>query len=867
MTTNLSPMMQQYINIKEKHKDHILFFRLGDFYEMFYDDAKLCSKELDLTLTSKSCGKEEKAPMCGVPQHSCDAYIQRLIKKGYKIAICEQTEKSTQSNKLVARDVVRVITPGTIIETDMLDDSKNNYILSLFLYNDIYNLAFCDISTGSIELTTSDENNLLNEIGRFQPKEILLDVLLKQNEKLISFLKDKLLCLINYRDYSLHSNYEYREIIKNQFDNTDFIDYILNSNSYTICVGNLIYYLKDTQMTGLDRINQFSFYNNSQFMSLPYSTKINLELLETIRYKDKKGSLIWILDNTSTPMGKRLLRNFLEKPLLDVYDINERLNATEELINNYKFRNKLINNLKLINDIERLLTKVVYGNILPRELISLKMSFSCLDSINDIISSLDSDIFKKMSESFDSLNDIVLLIDKSINEDCPATLKDSGYIKYGYDKNVDNLRNIINNSKYMLSELAERVKKETGIKNLKISYNKVFGYFFEVTKTNKDLIPKNFVIRQTLSNCERYVTDELKELENNILNASENILEVEKILYENIVKTISLSKDRIQKVSNTIAFIDVILSFSLVSYKNNYTKPIISDSTVINIEDGRHPVIEKLTNDIFVPNDVYIDCDNNMINIITGPNMAGKSTYMRQVAIIVIMAQIGCFVPAKYAEIGLVDKIFTRVGASDDLSSGMSTFMVEMTEVAEILNNSTNKSLLILDEIGRGTSTYDGMSIAKSVVEYIGNNIKAKTLFATHYHELTSMQDEYSFIKNYNICVKRKNDTIVFLRKIVRGAAMESYGIDVANLAGVPLDVVKRAKNILMSLEDKGFHSIHSEFKIDNYQNNSYGHNNEIRDTEIEVLNYLESLDINVLTPVESMMVLSDVLKKLKFKD
>jgi len=856
----LSPMMQQYKEIKEEHKEHILFFRLGDFYEMFFEDAVLCSKELDLTLTGKDCGQEERAPMCGVPHHSCEAYIARLVKRGYKVAICEQMEKPQKNKSIVDRKVIRIITPGTVIENNILDDDKNNYIASLYFRNDIISMAFCDISTGVINLTNTDVLQVESEISRFMPKEVLVDYNLATNSTLISFLKDKVNSVITMYDFTQKEQNEYEGIVNEHLKNSD-ADFTLEKDSiYINLLGGLISYLQYTQKIGVDRINQIKAYENDEFMNLSYNTKMNLELFESARNKEKKGSLFWVIDDTKTPMGKRLLRDFLNKPLISVKNVNERLDATQELFNNYEIRGNISGILKGVHDIERVLTRVVYKNVSPRELLLLKNSLNTIPEIRQKISECNSSLIKYIYDSIDELKDVRELIEHSITEEPPATTKDGGYIKDGFKKEIDDLRYIMKNGKTMLISLAEKTKEETGMRNLKVSYNKIFGYYFEVTKMNQYLVPENFIRRQTLANCERYVTDELKDLESQILNAKDEILQIERDVYDDILCKVSSHCNRIQMSANNIAYLDVVTSFANVAFKNNYTRPTITENNNIIIKEGRHPVVEILTNEIFVPNNTRVDNKENMVNIITGPNMAGKSTYMRQVAIITIMAQIGSFVSANSAEIGIVDKVFTRVGAYDDLSSGMSTFMVEMTEVAEILNYATSKSLIILDEIGRGTSTYDGMSIAMSVVEYIGKNIKAKTLFSTHYHELTDMEGTYNYIKNYNVLVKKKDDTINFLRRIVVGGACDSYGIDVANLAGVPKEVVKRAKDILKDLERNDINMNNSKIK----QMSFLEENCDKIDRNKDVINKLKRIDVHALTPIEAMIKLSEIVDSIK---
>lgn len=869
MSKQLSPMMRQYFKIKEEHKDHIVFFRLGDFYEMFYEDAKLASEELELTLTGRDCGEKERAPMCGVPYHSCEAYIARLIKKGYKVAIAEQTEAPTPGKGIVNREVVRVITPGTVIEGSILDESRNNFIASVFLNSGQAGLCFADISTGEIHATVlsnpMENNRLLNEIGRFAPSETLVTEKLNQDKQLVGFLKNTLNSAITVMEDLDYDKKLGQSLIETHFQKTTE-DLGLNDKPCLVSsLGALLTYLKSTQKKGTERLNNFYLYSEKEYMYLDLTARANLELVETVRGKDKKGSLLWVLDKTNTAMGKRLLRTLIEQPLMNPALIERRLAAVEQLLNNHSARDELSEILKQCFDLERLMTRIVYGSAMPKEFLNLGATIKTLPNIQKIVSELDCLLLKDIFSNIDLLEDVGDLIDKSITPDPPATTKDGGYIKLGYNEEVDRYRDIIGNGRRYISEMEERVKTETGIKNLKIGYNKVFGYYIDVTKSNIHLVPDTFIRRQTLTGSERYITDELKELENEILNANEKIISLERTLFEEVRKEVAMELHRIQRTASSLALLDVLNSFAKVAFKNNYCRPIVGTHDKLEIRDGRHPVVEVLTDSMFVPNDVHMDNKDNNFFIITGPNMAGKSTYMRQIALIVIMAQIGCFVPAKSANIGMVDKVFTRVGASDDLSAGQSTFMVEMSEVANILENATSDSLLILDEIGRGTSTFDGMSIAKSVVEFIVKKIKAKTLFATHYHELTQMEDELKGVRNFNIAVKKRGDDITFLRRIVAGGADQSYGIEVADLAGVPKEVVRRSKEILKKLEEQDI-ILHSKQKarkttVSEVEEMQIGFS---QNKDQEILEEIKKVDINTLTPIEALNVLYEIHKKLK---
>ena len=797
----LTPMMQQYVNIKEQYKDAILLFRLGDFYEMFFEDAVIASRELELTLTGKDCGLEERAPMCGVPFHAVEPYIAKLIDKGYKVAIGEQVEDPKMAKGIVKREITRVVTPGTVTENTMLQDDKNNYIVAIYKLSNEYGLAVSDISTGEFSATQFNEENnfirLIDELARIKPKEIVVNDLLMKDEKAISILKARFNAFISLeQDYSRENS---REAIKDIQTNVD----MENRPLAQIACGALLSYLEDTQKVSLNHINKIEFYNSSEYMVLDISTRRNLEISETMRERAKRGTLLWVLDKTNTSMGARLLRQWIERPLINQLTLQNRIDAVDEFKSNSILRAELIEHLKKIYDIERLLSKMVYGNANARDMLALKCSLYQIPDLQSLLKSVDSDMLQSLQLGLDELNDVADLIEKSIAEDVPITIKEGGIIKEGYNEEVDKLRYAKTNAKEFLARLENEEREKTGIKTLKVGFNKVFGYYIEVTKSNYSLVPDNYVRKQTLANCERYITQELKEMEDSILGAEEKLVDLEYNLFVQVREYVANQIERIQKTASIIANLDVLSSLAEVAQINNYVKPEYNKEGKIEIREGRHPVVERTLNDIeFVPNDTVLDLADDNINIITGPNMAGKSTYMRQVALIVLMAQIGSFVPAEYANIGIVDRIFTRVGASDDLAMGQSTFMVEMSEVAGILNNATQNSLVILDEIGRGTSTFDGLSIAWAVVEHISEKIKARTLFATHYHELTDLEGKLEGVKNYCISVKEKGEDIIFLRKIIRGGADGSYGIHVAKLAGVPYAVVNRAKAILKNLDE-----------------------------------------------------------------
>lgn len=863
----MSPMMRQYFEIKEKNKDAIVFFRLGDFYEMFFDDAMIASRELELTLTGRDCGNKEKAPMCGVPYHSCESYIARLVEKGYKIAICEQVSEPS-SKGLVRRDVTRVITPGTIIESELLDESRNNFICSMFEGNNKIGLCFCDVSTGELHATQiariETQRSIKDELVRFSPREILLIGDTDKFRELQGFVKEKLSCFVEVFNNTDKID-ECKNTVKEQFEKVSIDELGLSDkDEIIIALSALIKYLRKTQKIGLERINMLDIYNQNQFMKIDMNTRRNLELTETMRNKNKHGSLLWVLDKTKTAMGKRLIRTYIEQPLMNIYDIKKRLDAVEELYSNIMFVDSINEDLSQIYDIERLMTRIVYGSANARELRSLCRAFSKFPVLKLKLKDVKSSVLKNIESSIDEMFDIKSIIDESIVDEPPFALKEGGVIRPGYNKEIDSLRGDLMSGKGVISEIESREKERTGITKLKVGYNRVFGYYIEVSNSFKNKVPDNYIRKQTLANCERYITGELKELEGKILGAKERSMQLEYDLFVSIRKEVALSLKRVQKTARAIAELDVLQSLASVAYKNGYVRPNISKTGKIDIKESRHPVVEKLINDsLFVPNDVCLDKKENKIAIITGPNMAGKSTYMRQVALITLMAQMGSFVPARSADIGIVDSIFTRVGASDDLASGQSTFMVEMMEVAQIIKCATKDSLVILDEIGRGTSTFDGMSIARAVVEYVADDKKlgAKTLFATHYHELTELEDLLIGVKNYNIAVKKRGDDIIFLRRIIRGGADDSYGIEVAKLAGVPDSIISRAKEVLKSIESGAINDI----AIKNCQSKKdyLSSKQETLESNIssQIVQKLKDLDVTALTPIESMNMLFELVR------
>lgn len=855
----LSPMMQQYFEIKEANKDCILFYRLGDFYEMFYDDALTASRELELTLTGRDCGQEERAPMCGVPFHSCEGYIAKLVSRGYKVAICEQTEDPKAAKGLVKRDVIRVITPGTVMEQSMLEEGKNNYICCLYSSDKTIGVCFCDISTGELnatEISGKDSyNKLINQLSSYSPKEILLGGKIIEIKQLPGFIKQKLSAGVELLEDEKFGFTLCSKTASNHFGNE--FDKIKDKPDVICAVGALINYLKETQMNGLERINQIDTYSESQYMKLDYNTQRNLELTQTMLSKEKRGSLLWVIDKTKTAMGKRLIRSWLEHPLMNISTINNRQSAVEELVNNTVLRLELTENLSGIFDIDRLMTKIVYGSANARDLRSLCSAVKDLPQISSLLSECKASHLRMIYKNIDLLEDIHSLIDSAIVEQPPFTIREGGMIKQGYNSDLDVINNDMNNSKDILAQIETEQKELTGIPKLRVGYNRVFGYYIEVTNSYKNMVPDTYIRKQTLTNCERYITPDLKEVEARILGAKDRSVALEFKLFEEIRLKVADSLERIQRTSKAIATLDVLNSFANVASDNRYVRPDVTQSTAIKIKDSRHPVVELLLkNASFVPNDVNLDNKSDRVAIITGPNMAGKSTYMRQIALIVLMAQIGSFVPASSAQIGIVDSIFTRVGASDDLASGQSTFMVEMNEVANIVKSATSRSLLILDEIGRGTSTFDGMSIARAVLEYCADKKKlgAKTLFATHYHELTVMEDLLDGVKNYSIAVKKRGDDITFLRRIVPGGADDSYGIEVAKLAGVPNTIIGRAKEILAELESGRAETVVKKSNPDEVAQLSL-----LGVAQSPVIDKIKNVDLNTLTPIEAMNLLYEL--------
>ena len=802
----LTPMMEQYFEIKNKYKDCILFYRLGDFYEMFYDDALVASKELEITLTGKNCGQEERAPMCGVPFHSCEPYISKLVERGYRVAICEQVEDPKAAKGIVKRDVIRVVTPGTNTMSQSLDESRNNYIMSVFCENDSFGVAVCDLSTGEFRTTQVEHQDaLFDEMNKFEPSEIICNDAFCICGMDFDFIREKIGAVITPVESYFFEMDHCEKMIREQYhlinlEGIGLADYPFG----VIASGGLLQYLHETQKTSLSHLMELIPYSTQNYMVLDSSTRRNLELCETLREKSKKGSLLWVLDKTKTAMGARMLRKMVEQPLIHKKSILDRLDAVEMLKENVMAREELREYMNSIYDLERLTMKISYRSANPRDLISFKTSIQYLPYIKAILEQFSKGLLAKMAEDLDPLEDLYELLDQSIEEDPPIPIKEGGIIKDGFSEEVDHLKKAKTEGKSWLAELEEREREKTGIKNLRVRFNKVFGYYIEVTNSYKDLVPDYYIRRQTLANAERYITEELEELARTILGAEDKLCALEYELYVDIREKLAAQMDRIQKTAHVIAWVDAFASLALTAEQNGYVRPTINQKGTIDIKEGRHPVVEKMMRgDLFVSNDTLLDHKKNRVNIITGPNMAGKSTYMRQTALIVLMAQIGSFVPAKSASIGLVDRIFTRVGASDDLASGQSTFMVEMSEVANILRNATKDSLLILDEIGRGTSTFDGLSIAWAVVEYISGSALsgAKTLFATHYHELTELEGKLPGVNNYCIAVQEKGDNIIFLRKIIKGSADKSYGIQVAKLAGVPDPVIDRAKEIAQELE------------------------------------------------------------------
>lgn len=865
-------MMQQYFKMKEKYPNTILFFRLGDFYEMFFNDAKTVSRELELTLTGRECGQEERAPMCGVPFHSAESYIARLVAKGYKVAICEQLEDPKLVKGLVKRDVIRVITPGTVLENSMLDETKNNYICSLCYGENAAGLCFADISTGQLYVDQAETQDLgalthllMNRIARYMPSEIIVNPQAVDLSALRDFIRDRVHAAVECMDFSLYEDQSAAEqAVSRQFGGRSVSELSLGDKPLAVLALNaLLDYLGRTQINGLERMNQVELDREAAAMGLDLNARRNLELTETLRNKEKRGSLLWVLDKTKTAMGKRLIKSWLEQPLLSPARITLRQNAVEELFNHPQLLDDLTAQLTGIYDLERIMTRIVYGSANARELRSLCAALEKLPGLKELLSGCEATLLKDLNGQIDSLEDVAGLIQRAIVDDPPFTIREGGMIREGYNAELDEVKRDRNGGADLVAAIQTRERERTGIPKLKTGYNRVFGYYIEVSNSYKDQVPEDYIRKQTLTNGERYITQELKDLENRILGAQDRSIALESRLFEEVRRYVADQLPRVQAAAKAVAALDVLCSFAVVSIQNDYTRPVINLSGKLYLKDSRHPVVEALLQDApFVPNDVDMDQNDNRVAIITGPNMAGKSTYMRQIAIITVMAQIGCFVPAAVAEIGIVDNIFTRVGASDDLSAGQSTFMIEMTEVADILKNATPNSLLVFDEIGRGTSTFDGMSIARAVLEYVQDKklCGAKTLFATHYHELTELEDALPGVKNFNIAVKKRGDDITFLRRIVRGGADDSFGVEVAKLAGVPDRVVKRARQILNELESAGEGALRrparqpSEEPVQLTMDSADG----------EVLQRLRSLDVNNMTPVECMNALFELHNLLK---
>ena len=869
----LTPMMKQYVETKKQYQDCILFYRLGDFYEMFFEDAITASKELDITLTGKSCGLEERAPMCGIPYHAVDGYLTKLVSKGYKVAICEQVEDAKVAKGLVKREVVRIVTPGTNLNLQSLEESKNNYIMSVTYAPNLIGISIADVTTGDFYLTEVENlRRLADEIMKYNPSEIVCNDAFLVSGADIEDLKTRLNISINSLNAHMFDDDGCKKCLLRHFKVSTLIGLgIEDFPTGIIAAGALLQYLYETQKTSLDNFTHIYPYLTNKFMLLDSSTRRNLELTETLREKQKRGSLLWVLDKTKTAMGARTLRRYIEQPLIDKEQMEQRLDAIADLNKASVSRDEIREYLNSIYDLERLLSKVTYKTANPRDLIAFRNSLEMLPHIKTVLREFHADALLTIDKEVDALEDIYQLIFHAIEEEPPIIIRDGGMIKAGFDKDIDILRSAKHDGKQWLAELESVDRERTGIKNLKIKYNKVFGYYFEVTNSYKNMVPEDYIRKQTLANAERYTTPKLKELEDTILNAEDKLYTLEYDVFCKIRDSISLEIERIQKTAKAIARLDVFASLSLVAERNNYTRPNLNEKGIIDIKEGRHPVVEQMiTNDMFISNDTFLDNSNHCVSVITGPNMAGKSTYMRQAALIVLMAQIGSFVPAKSANIGIVDRIFTRVGASDDLASGQSTFMVEMNEVANILRNATSNSLLILDEIGRGTSTFDGLSIAWAVIEHISNRkiLGAKTLFATHYHELTELEGKISNVNNYCIAVKECGDDIVFLRKIVKGGADKSYGIQVAKLAGVPDVVIDRAKEIVEQLSDNDITQKVQDISVDLKNDNKSKKIKQYDEVDLtqmslfdavkdeDVITELKEIDISNMTPRDAINTL-----------
>lgn len=866
----LSPMMEQYFEIKKQYSGMLLFYRLGDFYELFFDDAKLVSEELDLVLTGRDCGLKERAPMCGVPFHSADSYISKLIQKGYKIAICEQMEDPKFAKKLVKRDVIRVITPGTALESEILEDGVNNYLMSICKGEAETGICFADVSTAEFHVTAFKndvaEEKIVDELSSYAPKEILINSKALDFQNIAKYVKENLnteLQLLDDEKFDFETSAELilKTINKEKIGTLG----IGHSEAAVSALGAVIDYLQTVQKKEqIEAPVEIDFFDEGEYVKLDANARRNLELTKSMMTGEKKHSLLWVIDKTKTAMGKRMLRNRVERPLMSISMITKRQNAVGELADNSEKRDSIRESLSGVKDMERLTARITYGTANARELKALETTISNLPQIKAQLEGCGATLLKEIATSIDLLQDVEGLINRAIVDDPPFSIREGGMIKEGFDENIDELKSIVENGAGLVASVEARLKAETGIPKLKVGYNKVFGYYIEVTNSYKDMVPDSFVRKQTLTNCERFINSELKEIEGKVLGAKEKAVSAENEAFNEVRDTVSKEAERLQKTARAIAVLDALASLAEVAFNNNYVCPKLNAEGVIEIKDGRHPVVERLMDDgVFVPNDILLDNDKNRCLIITGPNMAGKSTYMRQTALIVLMAQIGSFVPAKSANIGVVDAIFTRVGASDDLATGQSTFMVEMKEVATILKNATKDSLIILDEIGRGTSTYDGMSIARAVLEHVckKKTLGAKTLFATHYHELTAMQGELDGVKNFSVAVKKRGDDIIFLRRIVEGGADKSFGVEVAKLAGVPDSVVKRAKVILKQLEKN---RVEIDFKADDavtYDEEELQYNFSAND-EKKIIEELKSLNIDTMTPIEALQILAELKKR-----
>lgn len=866
----LSPMMAQYFKIKSQYDDAILFFRLGDFYEMFFDDAKIASQELDLVLTGRDCGQEERAPMCGVPFHSADSYIAKLVSRGYKVAICEQMEDPATVKGLVKRDVIRIITPGTVIESSMLEDGSNNYLCSVYCGEKDLGVCFADVSTGEFHITSLSgddaESKLINQLSTYSPKEIILNAKALDLAQLKNFAK-RINASVEILDDEIFDFDNATALIIETLSKDEISELSIgHSKSCASALGAVISYLKETQKKNeIEVPSEIDFYDEEQYMNLDISARRNLELTKSMMTGEKKHSLLWVIDKTKTAMGKRMIKSWLERPLMSITKITKRQNAVGELADNPMLRDSVREALTGINDIERLMTRIVYGTANAKELKSLQSTIEKLPQLKSSLENSVSGLLKDIHSSIDLLDDVRELINNAIVNEPPFSVREGGMIKSGFNEELDALKSIMSDGAGVIASIENEQRELTGIPKLKVGYNRVFGYYIEVSNSYKDMVPETYIRKQTLTNCERYITQELKELEGKIIGAKDRSIALEYEIFSAVRNNIAEEIKRMQKTAKSLAVLDVLASFAEVAVSNNYVCPVISNDGVIDIKDGRHPVVEALLDGApFVPNDTLLDLDDNRCSIITGPNMAGKSTYMRQIALITLLAQIGSFVPAKSAKIGIVDAIFTRVGASDDLATGQSTFMVEMNEVATILKNATSSSLIILDEIGRGTSTFDGMSIARAVLEFVckKRSLGAKTLFATHYHELTDMEGLLDGVKNYSVAVKKRGDDITFLRRIVRGGADQSFGIEVAKLAGVPDSVVKRAKVILKELEKN---AVKIEFKAEDSiveeEENEIQYNFTVNGRD-EIIEVLKTVDVNTLTPIEAMQTLYDLKKK-----